>query len=344
VTRYRRAWTIGSRALLVVGLLVAALVPAFFSTYFTGAIAVKVLWLGLAAASLTFLSGQGGMVSLAQTALFGVAGYVTARLMVFEAMSPWLAAAAGVGAATVTGMVVGGVASGTRGIYFLMITLAFAVVAYLFFSQVSTFCGHTGIDGVFAPAPLDNPTLKPTAVYYACLGCCVAAYLLLRYLARTPFGLALAAVRDEPQRANALGFDVRLHRTVAFALAAAVAGVAGVLATWHITSISPGTIDVTRTIELLVVAVIGGLYRLEGAWLGALVYVLLDTYTRGLSGRFETWIGIAFVLIVLVSPGGLAGLVARVDEAFRRPARRRRRRRRRRGARGVLASWGRPAG
>jgi branched-chain amino acid transport system permease protein len=344
VTRYRRAWTIGSRALLVVGLLVAALVPAFFSTYFTGAIAVKVLWLGLAAASLTFLSGQGGMVSLAQTALFGVAGYVTARLMFFEAMSPWLAAAAGVGAATVTGMVVGGIASGSRGIYFLMITLAFAVVAYLFFSQVSTFGGHTGINGVFAPAPLDNPTLKPTAVYYACLACCVGAYLLLRYLARTPFGLALAAVRDEPQRANALGFDVRLHRTVAFALAAAVAGVAGVLATWHTTSISPGTIDVTRTIELLVVAVIGGLYRLEGAWLGALVYVLLDTYTRGLSGRFETWIGIAFVLIVLVSPGGLAGLVARVDEAFRRPARRRRRRRRRRGARGVLASWGRPAG
>jgi branched-chain amino acid transport system permease protein len=344
VTRYRRAWTIGSRALLVVGLLVAALVPAFFSTYFTGAIAVKVLWLGLAAASLTFLSGQGGMVSLAQTALFGVAGYVTARLMVFEAMSPWLAAAAGVGAATVTGMVVGGIASGSRGIYFLMITLAFAVVAYLFFSQVSTFGGHTGINGVFAPAPLDNPTLKPTAVYYAGLACCVGAYLLLRYLARTPFGLALAAVRDEPQRANALGFDVRLHRTVAFALAAAVAGVAGVLATWHTTSISPGTIDVTRTIELLVVAVIGGLYRLEGAWLGALVYVLLDTYTRGLSGRFETWIGIAFVLIVLVSPGGLAGLVARVDDAFRGPARRRRRRRRRRGARGVLASWGRPAG
>jgi branched-chain amino acid transport system permease protein len=83
---------------------------------------------------------------------------------------------------------------------------------------------------------------------------------------------------------------------------------------------------------LLVVAVIGGLYRLEGAWLGAFVYVLLDTYIRGLSGRFETWIGIAFVAIVLLSPGGLAGLLARIDEAVRRPERKRRRRRRRRRA------------
>jgi branched-chain amino acid transport system permease protein len=332
VSRYGRVWTVGTRVVLVLVLLAVALVPAFFSTYFTGAVALKVLWLGLAAASLTFLSGQGGMVSLAQTALFGVAGYVTARLMVFEAMSPWLAALIGVGAATAAGLVVGSIASGSRGIYFLMITLAFGVVAYLFFSQVSTFGGHTGINGVFAPAPLDNPTLKPTAVYYVCLACCVLAYLFLRYVGRTPFGLALQAVRDEPARANALGFDVRLHRTLAFALAAAIAGVAGVLATWQTTRISPGTIDVTRTIELLVVAVIGGLYRLEGAWLGAFVYVLLDTYTRGLSGRFETWIGVAFVGIVLLSPGGLAGLLARVDEAVRRPERKRRRRRRRRRA------------
>jgi branched-chain amino acid transport system permease protein len=343
MTRYRRAWTIGSRVLLAIGLLLVLLVPVFFSTYFTGAVAVKVLWLGLAAASLTFLAGQGGMASLAQTALFGVAGYVTARLMVYETMSPWLSALLGVGAATAVGLIVGMIASGSRGIYFLMITLAFAVVAYLFFSQVSTFGGHTGINGVFGPAPLDDPTLKPTAVYYTCLACSVVAYLLLRYLARTPFGLALQAVRDEPDRMNALGYDVRLHRTLAFALAAAIAGVGGVLATWHMQRISPGTIDVTRTIELLVVAVIGGMYRLEGAWLGALVYVLLDTYTRGLSGRFETWIGIAFVLIVLVSPDGLSGLVARIDNAVRRPARRRGRRRRRSGPGSPLASWRRTA-
>ena len=344
MSRYGRAWTIGSRAVLVVALLLVLLVPVFFSIYFTGAVAIKVLWLGLAAASLTFLAGQGGMVSLGQTALFGVAGYVTARLMVYELMNPWLAALLGVGAATAAGLVIGMIASGSRGIYFLMITLASAVVAYLFFSQVSTFGGHTGINGVIGPSPLDDPTLKPTAVYYACLACSLAAYILLRYLARTPFGLSLQGVRDESDRMNALGFDVRLHRTLAFALAAAIAGVAGVLATWHGTSISPGTIDVTRTIELLVVAVIGGLYRLEGAWLGALVYVLLDTYTRGLSGRFQTWIGIVFVLIVLVSPGGLTGLLARIDTAFRRPARRRRRRRRRTGFAGGLASSRRPAG
>jgi branched-chain amino acid transport system permease protein len=111
---------------------------------------------------------------------------------------------------------------------------------------------------------------------------------------------------------RALGYDVRAHRTLGFAAGALLAAVAGVLGTWHETRISPGTIDVSATIQLLTIAVIGGLYRIEGAWIGALLYTLLDTYTRGLTGRFETWIGLILLAILIVSPDGVTGLAAQL--------------------------------
>ena len=107
---------------------------------------------------------------------------------------------------------------------------------------------------------------------------------------------------------SALGYRIRLHRTLGFGVGALVAGLAGVLSAWDNTRISPGSIDITRTIDLLAVAVIGGLYRLEGAWVGAFVFVVLDTYARGISDRFETYIGLIFLAIMIVSPGGVLGL------------------------------------
>jgi branched-chain amino acid transport system permease protein len=147
----------------------------------------------------------------------------------------------------------------------------------------------------------------------------VAGYLVIRGLARTPFGLALQGVRDDPTRMRALGYNVRAHRTLGFAAGALLAAVAGVLGTWHETRISPGTIDVSATIQLLTIAVIGGLYRIEGAWVGALLYTLLDTYTRGLTGRFETWIGLILLAILIVSPDGVTGLVGSLVARVRRP-------------------------
>ena len=313
-----RAWTLVSRAALVVVLAIVALVPAVFSTYFTGAVGVRALWLGLAAASLTFLAGYGGMVSLAQTALFGVAGFVVAKLSVDSGVDPWIAGLIAVGAAVAVGAVFGAIASGSEGIYFLMITLAFAVITFFFFSQLPAFGSHRGINGVPPPAIFENPVRTPAPIYYAVLLASVLVYLAIRGLGRTAFGVALQGVRDDPVRMRALGFNVRLHRTLGFTCGALIAAVAGVLGTWHQTRISPGTIDVTRAIELLVIAVIGGLYRLEGAWIGALVFTLLDTYTRGITSRFETWIGAVFLVIVILSPDGITGLYASLDRRVRR--------------------------
>ena len=301
-------FVLASRALALAGLSVAALVPFFASTFFTSAVGVKVLWLGMAAASLIFLNGYVGMVSLAQTALYGIAGYTMAKLALAEGLSPWHAALAGLAMAVAVGLVFGLIASRTEGIYFLMITLAFAVITYYFFSQVPSLGGHEGFNDVPTPKLIADPVLHPMHIYYVALVCSVAIYLLIRYFVRTPFGLALQGVRDEPARMRSLGFNVVLLRTAGFGVGALIAGVAGVFSVWHNTRISPGSIDITRTIDVLTVAVVGGLFRLEGAWIGALLFTLLDTYTRGYTERFETWIGLIFLAIVILSPGGLVGL------------------------------------
>jgi branched-chain amino acid transport system permease protein len=145
----------------------------------------------------------------------------------------------------------------------------------------------------------------------------VGVFLLLSGLSRTAFGLGLQGVRDEPARMRALGFDVTLHRTLAFGIAAFIAGVAGVLSVWYNRRITPGSINLAQTIDILIIAVIGGLYRLEGAWVGALAYALIDNYSREWvpevgsvlgPARFNTLIGVVFLVIVLLSPGGIVGI------------------------------------
>jgi branched-chain amino acid transport system permease protein len=310
VTLWRsRAARVVSAVVLVVAL---ALVPAIFTTYFTSAVAATALVLGLAAVSLTFLAAYGGIVSLAQTGLYGIAGFVMAHFIVSGAVNPILAAVLAIAIAVAVGLVFGVIVSGSEGIYLLMITLALGVITYYFFSQVDTFGGHAGINGVRAPGFIGNPVTHPAAMYEFILGCSVVVYTAIRFLARTNFGLTMQGIRDDPVRMRALGFNVRLHRTLAFSAGALIAALAGVLGTWSDTRISPGTIQVSQIIELMTIAVIGGLYRIEGAWIGALVYTLLDTYTRGITDRFETWIGIVLLVILILSPDGLTGLAQRV--------------------------------
>ena len=146
-------------------------------------------------------------------------------------------------------------------------------------------------------------------------------YALLRYISRAPLGLAFQGVRDDPSRMRALGYNVLLLRTVAFGLGAFVAALAGVLSVWWNTRISPGSIALPQTIDVLVIAVIGGLYRLEGAWVGAIGFAALDNWIRGveaIGSRFNTVVGLIFLAIVLLSPGGLMGIWESLTDRLRR--------------------------
>jgi branched-chain amino acid transport system permease protein len=317
---------------LAVVVAVFALAPLVFDEFFVSVILTKTLWLGIAAASLTFMAAYGGMVSLAQVGLYGVAGFTFANLVAADggnpaAWNPWLAALVGIVVAGAVGLGFGAISARSEGIYFLMITLAFSVLVYYFFLQVTQLSGFGGVNNVDLPDVLGNPSQDPIPLFYVTLVVSVLVFVALRGIIRTPFGLSLQGVRDEPARMRALGFNVTRHRMLAFGLAALVAAVAGVLSVWYNRRISPGSIGLAQTIDVLIIAVIGGLYRLEGAWVGALVYALIDNYSREHTPtigevlgpeRFNTLIGVVFLVIVLASPGGLMGLWEQATDRLRR--------------------------
>jgi branched-chain amino acid transport system permease protein len=322
------------RVLGLIALVIAALGPLIFTTYFVSAILTQALFLGIVAASLTFLNAYGGMVSLAQVAIYGIAGFTLGNAVTTNTKGlnlgwdPWIGVILGIAVATAVGLLFGAIASRSAGIYFLMITLTFAVIANYFFGQVTTLSGFGGISGIRPPAFIGPPGEHVNRLYYVALGVALFVYVLIRYVVRTPIGLSLQGVRDDPVRMSSLGYRVALHRTIAFGFAAFIASLGGVLFVWWNGHIDPATIDLGATIDVLVIAVIGGLFRIEGAWLGALVFVAIDNYSRNIGfigDRFHTLIGVVFLVIVLLSPGGLMGIPGSARELQRRLASRRRR-------------------
>jgi branched-chain amino acid transport system permease protein len=166
-----------------------------------------------------------------------------------------------------------------------------------------------------------------SALYYIGFGVSLAVYVAIRYLIRTPFGISLQGIRDEPDRMASLGYNVALHRTLAFGVGSFIAAVAGVLYAWWFGQLSPTTMGLDATIQLLIIAVIGGLRRIEGAWLGAVAFIWINNEVSNripsdglpvIGGSFNTIIGFVFLAIVIVSPDGLMGLWDRIWAAAHR--------------------------
>jgi branched-chain amino acid transport system permease protein len=336
------AWTRQQRIerpVAAVAVLFAFVAPAIgVSPYWTHQILLSTFFFGIAAASLIFLSAYGGMVSLAQTALAGIAGVILGNLATHGGpggtskglhlgWDPTLSLVLTIVLTTLIGLIGGAVASRSAGIYFLMITLTYSVIATLTLGSVTKISGFSGIGGIsrYTPGWIGDIQAHPNRLYYVSLVVAAAVYLLIRYIVRTPFGLTLQGVRDEPVRMGSLGYNVPLHRTLAFGFAAFVAALSGVLYVWWAGQIAPGDVDLPKTINLLVMAVIGGLLRIEGAWIGAFAFIVMSNYITpsthipglGLGGAlfggsFNTIIGIIFLAIVVVSPGGLLGIWARL--------------------------------
>jgi branched-chain amino acid transport system permease protein len=278
--------------------------------------------LGMIGLSLMFLAGYGGMVSLAQMTIAGFAGYMVAIFGVngVGAVSLgwpwWLAAPMALALATLFGTITGALAVRTAGIYTIMITLAIASAFFYFVNQnYALFNGHSGINSVATPKFWGVDWRAPIPFYYVTLGFAVICYFATVYLARAPFGLALQGVRDNPRRMAALGFNVNAHRVAAYVFASIVAAIAGVLLVWSNGQISPGSVGVDNAIDILVIAVVGGISRPVGPFIGALIYVVLRTFALdflvaiGLDGnRFRLLVGLGFLVIVFWSPDGVIGL------------------------------------
>lgn len=293
------------------------LFPFFATDFFVLQIGAYSMILGILALSLMWLAGYGGMVSLAQVAIAGLGAYMLPILgsntqdVMGLGWPWWLTLVAALSVSVVFAAFIGAVASRTEGIYTLMITLAFSVVVFYFTRQnYALFNGFTGFAGIEPPTLFGVYWRDPTPFYYLVLLCAVGLFAGVTYAARSTFGLTLQAVRDNPRRLSALGYNVTGHRVFAFALSGVIAGIGGILLIWFNGRIAPSSISIDITIDILVIAVVGGLRLPIGPFVGALAFVLLDNFAIDLINRerFNTVIGIAFLLIVYFSPDGLLGL------------------------------------
>jgi len=307
---------------ILVGVLIYPFVASPFFTYQIGA---QALALGLIALSLTLLAGYGGMVSLAQMTVAGLAGYLVAILGQSAATAIslnwpwWLAVPFALALAVVFATAVGWLSVRTEGIYTIMITLAIGVALfYLAQQNYVLFNGHLGFNQVFPPKIGDLDFRAPVPFYYLALACALLGYFFVKHLVRTPFGVAMQGIRDNSRRMYALGYNVLAHRVAAYAVAGLLAAVGGVLITWYNNRISPGSMGLGVMINILVIAVLGGMKHPIGAFVGAIVFVLLQNFAIDLVDRerFNLVIGGVFLVIVLFSPDGLLGLWVMVRSRF----------------------------
>ena len=298
--------------------LVALLVYPFVATpFFTYQIGAQSLALGLIALSLTFLGGYGGMVSLAQMTIAGFAAYMLAifgtssNIAISLGWPWWLALIVAVSLATVLAAAIGWLSVRTEGIYTIMITLAVGVAFFYLAQQNYTlFNGFQGFSRIAAPTLGELDLRQPVPFYFLVLACSLAGYFFVKHLIRAPFGVALQGIRDNPRRMHSLGYNVTAHRVGAYAVAGFLAAVGGILMVWYNGRISPGTVGTGAMINILIIAVLGGMKHPIGAFIGAIVFVLLQNFAIDLVDRerFNLVIGGVFLAIVLFSPDGLLGL------------------------------------
>ena len=302
-----------AQALFLVALVVALTLPLFASAYYLQ-FASKVLITGVLAMGLNLAVGQGGMVSLCHGAFFGVAGYILALASPGYDAAPLLTTLplAVIGSAALA-FLIGCFALRTRGVYFIMVTLAFGEMLFYLFHD-SGIAG--GSDGAFINA---RPEIliagrqwlnldKPLVFYCVMLVLTAGVAGLLTMLARSPFGHALAAVRDNERRARSLGFPIFRIRLSAFVISGALAGLAGYFAAAQFGFVAPQMLSWHVSAAALVMVLIGGLRSVTGPLIGALVMTGLEEV---LKAEFENWKlieGLIVILLVIVLAGGLRQL------------------------------------
>lgn len=278
---------------------------------------VHLMIFAVLAMSLDLLVGGTGMISFGHAAFYGLGAYGLALLTpAAGGATVWLALPVCVGAAAAAALVIGALSVRTSGVYFIMITLAFAQM--LFYLAVEN-GALGGSDGLFVSRPtvaLGGLTLldldDPPTFYYAVLAALVAAYVLLRVILAAPFGRVIRAVRLNEQRTRALGYPVRRYKLASFVIAGALAGFAGVLEAAHGGYVSPGLLSWHQSGIVLMVVILGGTGTVWGPALGAFAFGLLQDQLQDVTEHAALFVGLFVILVVLLLPDGMASLGRRL--------------------------------
>ena len=295
-----RAWVIAILAGLVI-------VPPLLPTFHVWVL-VEILAFALFAASLHLLMGTGGMVSFGHAAAFGLGAYGAALLMKVASVSMPVAFLLAPVAAALCAVVIGFFCVRLSSIYFAMLTLAFAQILYAIVHQwYDVTGGDNGLLGVW-PAPW---VAAPLRYYYLALAACVGGIAALAVIERAPFGLVLRAARDHARRAESVGVNVRRHQWLAFVIAGFFGGLAGATYVFLKGSAFPEYFSVPRSVEPLVMVLLGGVQSLAGAPIGAAIYKLLDTVATKYTEYWQLVLGVILVTLVLAFPRGVLGVLER---------------------------------
>ena len=295
---------------LLLGVAALALFPALADKFYVQLV-TKIMILSIFALSLDLLVGYAGLVSLGHAAYFGVAAYTLALIApVGDASNFWLTLPVSLAASALAALIIGAFVVRTSGVYFIMVTLAFAQMIYYFLHDTRV---AGGSDGKYIDA---RPTMgvagfdlaNDVHFYYLALTSLAGVFVLLGLIVRSPFGRALQGIRVNEQRMLALGYATRRYKLAAFVLAGTLAGLAGYLSAAKEGYVNPELLAWHQSGVVLMMLILGGMGTLFGAVIGTFSYVLLQEWFSTLTRHWPLLMGGFIIVTVMIFPQGLAGL------------------------------------
>lgn len=271
---------------------------------------LRAMILGIAATSLNFLIGLGGLISLGHAVFLGIGGYSVGILADHGIDNGVLQLLVAIAASALFAAVTGLIALRTRGVHFIMITLAFAQMVYFTMIGLRQFGGDDGLTINYssrfgAAIDLGNKSV----LYYVVLAFLALVMLGYARIRKSDFGLLLRAAKGNERRVRAVGFDPYRYRMVAYVAAGVLCGLAGFLDANFTSFVTPDSMSWTSSAELIFMVIVGGVATISGPVVGALVFLLLEEFLGGLTIYWHFWFGLFLVAVVLFAKGGLVGLI-----------------------------------
>ncbi|MGE3160962.1 MAG: branched-chain amino acid ABC transporter permease [Burkholderiales bacterium] len=270
----------------------------------------RVMIFAIAATSLNLILGYGGLVSFGHAAYLGVGGYAVGIFAFYGVHSGWLQWTVAIGASALVALAIGAISVRTRGIYFIMITLAFTQMLYYLGISVEEYGGDDGLrlkvkSQFWGLVDLNDPV----AFYYVVLALLLAVIYLVHRLVNSRFGLVLRAAKSNEARTRAIGFSPYPYQLAAFVIAGAICGLAGALLANQTAYIAPAFMDWTRSGEIMFMVILGGMGTTPGPALGAFALLIVEDLLAGWTEHWQVFLGPLLVLSVLFFKRGLAGLL-----------------------------------
>mgnify|MGYP003576676730 CR=1 FL=1 len=295
---------------ILLGLLLLPIAAHFYGQEYFLSPVTRVLIYAVAASSLNLILGFGGMVSFGHAAFMGVGAYAAAALMMNQVTSLWIALPVAMGLGAVVSAVIGLISLRAHGVYFIMITLAFAQMLYYVAISLKFLGGEDGLSlsarGSMWPVlePLDD-----TALYYVAVLILAAVVVFIQRLVNANFGHVLEAIRINETRVASLGVNTFRHKLVAFMVAGALAGVSGALLAHQSGFVSPSLMHWTQSGVLMVMVILGGAGHLYGGIIGAIIYGVLEESLSGYTEHWQLALGVVLLVAVLIAPQGISRLI-----------------------------------